>query len=510
MARRILAFLFSRTASPQSVAGGAGWSRPEAEHWLRSHGRASEEWREDDGELRCEMGAPAGTDGVVQTTALAALGVHALVARSDEPGADDPLLCAGVEQRREHAVLRFEIDRNAAGDARTGKRFRGIATAFGVLVDTWPLRTLIQPEAFDDSLSEDRELWKVLWQHDQYEPIGKPTSMRRVGNGIEVEGVISETQRGRDAMTLLRDGVIDSLSIGFDAIRTSLTKMNGEEIRLLEKGKLWEVSLVTWPANRAARITQVNSRQEPAAAPGPEAPALLPLAPIDYAWDEAAARQRVRLWAEKGADLDWTRYAQAFLHVDGEAPEKLTSYHSQFADVVEGELRAVPAALFHASLVYGFVGEAPSKPMLERYYAALGRIPPWKRSPAQHARTEALASVPAEQRSEELTRWCRETLLRQGEEAGLFSGDALARDFVAARLDAAICAERRRAAAGDAAQASASLHAITGLQGVRRALLGAELPADGRDVPAPAQPVDQNAVDEKLAQAARALPPTRR
>ncbi len=172
-----------------------------------------------------------------------------------------PLPAPNPAPDREALALPFRlVEAHDAGRGEgRGFHFKGLATAFGVLVDTLPLRTLIQPEAFDESLARDRDQVKVLWQHDPDEPIGKPVSLRRTGNGIEIEGVLSDTQRGRDAATLLRDGVVDRLSIGFDAVRTSITKMNGEEIRLLEKGKLWEVSLVTWGANSRARITDVNA-----------------------------------------------------------------------------------------------------------------------------------------------------------------------------------------------------------------------------------------------------------
>ena len=54
---------------------------------------------------------------------------------------------------------------------------------------------------------------KVFWQHE--EVIGKLISGRDTEAGFEVRGAISDIPLGRQAHTLLRDGVIDKLSVGF-------------------------------------------------------------------------------------------------------------------------------------------------------------------------------------------------------------------------------------------------------------------------------------------------------
>ena len=72
----------------------------------------------------------------------------------------------------------------------------------------------------------------------------------------------------------------------------------------------------------------------------------LPLAPRDTAWDAAAADKRVQDYAGGKDAMDWAKYAQAFFYVDEADKEKLGSYKLQFADVVDGELKAIPKGIF--------------------------------------------------------------------------------------------------------------------------------------------------------------------
>lgn len=64
-------------------------------------------------------------------------------------------------------------------------------------------------------------------------------------------------------------------------------------------------------------------------------------------WDGAAAKRRVSAWAggpEKDS-IDWSRYRKAFLWYDAEDAENLGAYKFPFADIEDGELKAIPAGL---------------------------------------------------------------------------------------------------------------------------------------------------------------------
>ena len=72
----------------------------------------------------------------------------------------------------------------------------------------------------------------------------------------------------------------------------------------------------------------------------------LSLADRDHAWDAAAADKRVQSWAGGKEKMDWAKYAKAFFYVDPEKKDLLGGYKLQFADIIDGELKAVPRGIF--------------------------------------------------------------------------------------------------------------------------------------------------------------------
>ncbi|RIY01286.1 HK97 family phage prohead protease [Aureimonas flava] len=98
---------------------------------------------------------------------------------------------------------------------------------------------------------------RMLWQHDPAEPIGRWTVLREDARGLYAEGRLElGSRRGREALALLRGGAIDGLSIGF---RTRRSKpLRDAARRLLTDIDLWEISLVTFPMQEAARVREVR------------------------------------------------------------------------------------------------------------------------------------------------------------------------------------------------------------------------------------------------------------
>lgn len=106
--------------------------------------------------------------------------------------------------------------------------------------------------AFQKAISEKASDIKLLWQHDQKTPIGKITKIYEDNVGLYIEGEItSGTEKGREAIDLVTRDILDSLSIGFNIIKSAINK-NGE--REIKEVDLWEVSLVTFPANKKSKI----------------------------------------------------------------------------------------------------------------------------------------------------------------------------------------------------------------------------------------------------------------
>jgi uncharacterized protein len=136
--------------------------------------------------------------------------------------------------------------------------FEGYGSVFGVK-DSYD--EIVAPGAFAESLAAQKaagRLPAMLWQHRSAEPLGIYTGMAEDSIGLKVEGQIAlSTVRGAEAHALLKMGALSGLSIGYMPREDSYDKVTG--ITTLKKIDLWEVSLVTFPANDAARVHGVKS-----------------------------------------------------------------------------------------------------------------------------------------------------------------------------------------------------------------------------------------------------------
>ncbi len=116
---------------------------------------------------------------------------------------------------------------------------------------------IIEPGAFQKTIAEGWQRVKILALHnDEWLPIGKPLELREDGNVLYIKAKISDTSLGKDIKILLKDGVLNELSIGYDPIIFDYDE-NG--IRHLREVKLWEVSVVTWAMNPMAVVTDYKS-----------------------------------------------------------------------------------------------------------------------------------------------------------------------------------------------------------------------------------------------------------
>lgn len=144
-----------------------------------------------------------------------------------------------------------EPDAEATG---TGYDLTGIAVPFGETFDSgW------MAEQFDPAcVFEGLESTKLYWQHR--DAIGKITAARPLPEGLEIDARISRTPRGDEAATLVRDGVIDALSIGFEGLDYTVSDVDGDELITWTRVRLREVSLVSFPAYESAALTEVRHR----------------------------------------------------------------------------------------------------------------------------------------------------------------------------------------------------------------------------------------------------------
>jgi len=137
--------------------------------------------------------------------------------------------------------------------------FRGMASVFGMVVDAFT-PTIMQRGAFTKTIKERSRAIPILWQHDMWDPIGLPTRLFEDENGLVLQARISRTDTGRKALTLMRDGVVRALSIGFEPVQFDFEEQpDGSMIRFVREARLVEISVVTLGADPNAMITEVRS-----------------------------------------------------------------------------------------------------------------------------------------------------------------------------------------------------------------------------------------------------------
>lgn len=142
---------------------------------------------------------------------------------------------------------------NLRADAEEGT-VSGIAVPWDTPVELFSGYTEIiargAVDAFDDI--------KLYWQHE--EPIGRVIEAEDRDAGLFIKARISDTAQGRDALTLLRDGVVNKFSIGFEPDEESVEHAdNGDLTVTRTKIALREVSVVSFPAYKDAQVTEVRN-----------------------------------------------------------------------------------------------------------------------------------------------------------------------------------------------------------------------------------------------------------
>jgi HK97 family phage prohead protease len=168
--------------------------------------------------------------------------------------------------------------------------FEGFAAAYG---NEDAQGDIIEYGAFAKTVREGSDRVRVYWQHDLTEPIGVPVVMAETPQGLFVKGKVSLTQRGRDALTLMRDGVVSELSIGAQVVKSHMADGG---IRKLTELRLFDISLVSLAANPQAVITAVKDDHA-------ALPATLPVAKAEPEAEAATDADHTAIAAQAVAEL---------------------------------------------------------------------------------------------------------------------------------------------------------------------------------------------------------------
>ena len=127
----------------------------------------------------------------------------------------------------------------------------GLAVPYGQTADI----AGIYREEFAPGAIRSVEDVKLFWQHD--EPIGRILEGRETPEGYEIRAMISDTVRGNEAYTLLKDNVVNRFSVGFIPVEQTRDGDLVTRTHVL----LREVSLVNFPAYSGASVSEVRQEE---------------------------------------------------------------------------------------------------------------------------------------------------------------------------------------------------------------------------------------------------------
>lgn len=316
----------------------------------------------------------------------------------------------------EHKIIHKTFDA-AILEAKEVGEGKGVVSAivntFGIIDKAMP-PDIVERGAFTKTIQERAGKIRFLDQHQTdsaMRTVGKIITLREVGPGELPPALLSANpdatgglyaeiefdlgiDESRGVYLRYKAGYLSEFSIGFEIPKGKaefvkvLDPDTGKEItvRRVKEIILWEVSSVIFGASETATtgIKSVVPKQD------------LPLADRNRAWDSAAADTRIRAWAGGEDDMDWGRYRKAFFWFDSDNPQQFGSFKLGYADIVDGELRAVPRGIFAvAGVLQGARGGADIpqadqdriKGIVTRWYAQMREtfdddtiVPPWNES----------------------------------------------------------------------------------------------------------------------------------
>lgn len=265
----------------------------------------------------------------------------------------------------------------AADDAAAPRTVRGLAVPYGVEIELFDgYFETIAPGALAPR-AEDATSLKLVYRHD--EPIGLITSVTETPKGIEIEARFSDTQTARDAYQLVRDGVIDRLSIGFIPLAFDRSEDEAGTHTIITSLDLREVSLVPFPAYDGATVTEVRTQPTPTerTTPMTDAPAYALASDLDdLRADITAMEQRASLAAAErsAAPAVDTRTPGEALKAIIHDPEYRASIDALMTRAFDGATSSADATLAHPQWIKDLI-RLVDKPNVVAGLFATGSLP---------------------------------------------------------------------------------------------------------------------------------------
>ena len=142
--------------------------------------------------------------------------------------------------------------------AKADGTFSGYAAVFGNIDLGYDV---IEPGAFKSAkVTKDGKL-RIAIGHNLNLLAGK-ASFEQDERGLRVEGQLSlGVSYVRDQYELMKDGVLDGLSVGFNILRdgADYEERQGKHVRVIKAAELWEFSIVPFGMNPEALVDSVKA-----------------------------------------------------------------------------------------------------------------------------------------------------------------------------------------------------------------------------------------------------------
>ena len=123
--------------------------------------------------------------------------------------------------------------------------------------------TYFMPGAWDKSIERfnSGEVVPVLWSHDRKMPIGKFTELKSDEKGLWGRGKLTlEDPQAKIAYAHMKDGSVMGLSVGFELDYDNVIYNRMLDALGIAEADLFECSVVVFPANTNAKITNFKSQ----------------------------------------------------------------------------------------------------------------------------------------------------------------------------------------------------------------------------------------------------------
>lgn len=151
-------------------------------------------------------------------------------------------------------------------EAENGRRIEGYFSVFGEEYELWPGATeSIDPHAFDGALDDDI---RCLIDHDTRLVIGRTTAgtlaLRVDEHGLFGSDLINEKDTdATNAYARVERGDVSQCSFGFDILDEEIEHRSDGSVHFtVKKVKLYEVSIVTFPAYRETGVEARRAEYE--------------------------------------------------------------------------------------------------------------------------------------------------------------------------------------------------------------------------------------------------------